>query len=506
MSTARMPDVESPRGPVRFLREIISVPSLVVAALAVLLGLPATILLTPDPHTTVAGQELAGGARIPSLSWTGPAQLVQIGNTELDVPPLKIAGPLRPRITLGPVQRNADAAAALDSANGDARSTAQSQIQDAFMRWYLWAAVILLAITIGLVALAACLRMLVAMRREGHALEREDGEHPPLTVYQLWQRSRTQVRAMATLAIITALAAWAGSGALAVTGVQGGLSHVRSLADLVGSRYVPPLPFGPPIPGYVGAVIGDSRAARVGGTIAAEASDEDRACGRSTDSLATEIAALASVPVANLACSGATTLAGLRGPQHAAGIELPPQVARLNQLTGLRFVVVVIGPNDLGWGDQLRYCYGVEDCRDRLTDGEFTYRLAAFDSAYGDLLHDLNDLPGAPQVIIMTSYDVFTADPACPDAQGPPGAVGISDEDADLLAERNQALNDVLVAGAEKYGFDVARPRLTPLCVKPSDSLGPDIQGLADPAPFHPTGVGVLRLASSVVRVMDPVR
>jgi hypothetical protein len=148
----------------------------------------------------------------------------------------------------------------------------------------------------------------------------------------------------------------------------------------------------------------------------------------------------------------------------------------------------------------------VQDCQDRLTEGEFDYRLAAFDRSYGDLLHDLNDLPGAPQVIIMTSYDVFAVEEACPDAQGPPGAAGLTEAETDLLADRNRQFNDVLIAGAEKYQFDIAQPVLTPLCAPASASLGPDIQGLADPAPFHPTGVGVLRLASSVLRVLDPPR
>ena len=61
----------------------------------------------------------------------------------------------------------------------------------------------------------------------------------------------------------------------------------------------------------------------------------------------------------------------------------------------------------------------------------------------------------------------------------------------------------MLVAGAQKYGFAIAHPVLTPLCAA-SDSLGPDIQGLADPSPFHPTGIGMLRIASSVVQVLNP--
>jgi hypothetical protein len=479
-----------------FLREIRSVPSLVVMFVCLLLGVPATILLTPDQHTTVAGQDISVGARLPSLSWSGPAQLRQIGNTEIDIMPLQIKGPLRPRITLGPVQRNAAAVAALDPANGDPRANATNAIRNAFIRWYAWAAVILLAITMALVATAGYLRMLITLRRQSRAT------HETLTMAQLWHRGRTQIRGMGIAAVATTLVAWAASGVLAYSGTVDGLKSVRSLADLAGTFYAAPAPVGPKVDGYVGAVIGDSRAARAGGTLVAAATDDDKACGRSADSLAAEIAGLALLPVKNLACSGATIANGLRGPQTAGGRVLSSQVGLLEQMQGLKFVVVVIGPNDLGWSDQLRYCYGVTDCHDRLTEGEYTYRLAAFDRNYGDLLHDLNDLPGAPKVIVMSSYDIFAPEASCPDAHGPVGAVGLSAQNIQLLINRNQQFNDVLAAGAEKYHFDVARPVLTPLCGQPSDNLGPDIQGLGDPAPFHPTGIGVLRLASSVVRLL----
>jgi lysophospholipase L1-like esterase len=492
-----------------FVRELTSGPSLVVVLLVILFGIPSAIALTPDQRTTIAGQEISVGGRTPSLSWSGPAQLVQIGNTELDVRPLRIVGPLRPRITLGPFQRNAAAEAAFNQTDGNPVQTAQNQLTAAFVRWYAWAAVILLMITIGLVALVGWLRMLVTMRRESHASGRGGSGRPPrepLTVQELWERSRTQVRAMAVVAIVAAMGSWATCGALAYHGVTNGLTKVRSLTDLVGAYYVPPAPVGPVVSGYLGAVIGDSRAARQGGELVPDATEEDIVCRRSIDSLAAEIGALAAVPVANLACSGASTLAGLRGPQIIGATEVPPQVGRLLQLSGLKFVVVTIGPNDLGWSDQLLYCYGVADCGDRLTEGEFNYRLAAFDRAYGDLLRDLNDLPGAPQVIIMTSYDVFSPDATCADTEGPPEAVGLSPADIELLADRNRQLNEVLIAGAEKYGFSVARPVLTPLCAPVSPALGPDIQGLNDSAPFHPTSVGMLRLASSVVQVLEANR
>jgi hypothetical protein len=178
---------------------------------------------------------------------------------------------------------------------------------------------------------------------------------------------------------------------------------------------------------------------------------------------------------------------------------LAPQVGLLKQVRGLDFVVVAIGPNDVGWSDFLQYCYGVEDCSDQLTQGEFDYRLAAFDRVYGDLLIDLNELPDDPQIVIMTSYGAFGPDADCPDTRAD-GHPGLNPAKIELLTARNDQLNDVLRAGAQKYGFTVVDPPLRLLCDPHGDGLGPDLQGMGDPAPFHPTGIGSLRMASAVVR------
>lgn len=168
---------------------------------------------------------------------------------------------------------------------------------------------------------------------------------------------------------------------------------------------------------------------------------------------------------------------------------LPAQVGVLKQVRDLRFVVVAIGPNDVGWTDFLRYCYGVPDCADQLTQGEFDYRMAAFDRVYGDLLIDLNDLPGRPQVIVMTSYGAFPPAADCPDTRAE-GFPGLDTSKIELLTARNEQLNAVLRTGAEKYGFAVADPPLGPLCDasdpdgRVPDGLGPDLQGLTDPFPF----------------------
>jgi hypothetical protein len=479
-----------------FLREVRSLPTVLLMAFCLLVGIPAAITLTPAQDLTVAGQNLSVGARTPSFSLSGPAQLVQIGNTQLDIAPLQVWGPLRPQLTLGPVQRNAAAAAAIDPATGSqVRAAAVSTVGKGFLRWYGWAALGLLAFTLAATAVTAYIRILASLRRQSRVL------HQQLTVAEIWHRGAGQIRRMTFIAVAVTMLGWVGAGTLAYTGAIKGLQSVRSLSDLVGTYHLSPSAVGPKVTGYTGAVIGDSRAARVGGDPVANATEDDIACGRSSDSLANQIGSLQGSRVLNLACSGASIPHGLRGPQVQAGRTMPSQVGLLKQVDGLKFVTVVIGPNDLYWADFLQYCYGVANCQDNLTQGEFDYRLASFDRDYGELLQDLNDLPGRPQIIIMTSYDVFNPDASCKDAR-PDGARGLNPTNITLLSSRNKALNDVLISGAQKYKFSIASPRLAPLCAPNSDHLGADIQGLDGTNPFHPTGIGSIRMASAVVQVV----
>ena len=106
---------------------------------------------------------------------------------------------------------------------------------------------------------------------------------------------------------------------------------------------------------------------------------------------------------------------------------------------------------------------------------------------------------------MVGSYDVFALDADCADTEGPPGRPGLAADSLALLADRNEQLNDVLTAGAQEYGFTVATPHLTTLCQPGDPEVGRDLQGLEDAYPFHPTGVGMVRLAATVLAAIDPV-
>lgn len=496
-------------------------PGAVLFLAAALLAIPAAIALTPPQETTVAGQYVEVGAATPSGGWLGdlgdvvdgwpwtwpgaiadgsrgPARIEQIGDTTVDLDRVQVRGPLRPQLELGPLVRTRAAEQLLDPKEGPAaRERAVRSVTTAFRTWYLWATGLLALLTVGLVTLVVGARIWAVLARASR-------HHAHLTVAEVWQHHSRRLRVAALATLVGTLVVWLGVGALARQDTSAGIAGVRSLRDLVGAAPVSLTPAGPAATGYAGVVIGDSRASRLGGPPVSDPGPGDDVCRRSSDSLAAQLTQLSPQDrVLNLACPSATIDRGLLHEQWVDGRTLPPQVARLLAMRDLRFVVVMIGPNDLAWSDFLRYCYGFAECDDRFTGAQFDYRLARFDRDYGDLLAALAAAPGKPQVVVVTSYDVFAPDADCADTQVE-GHPGLDADSIALLAERNRELNDVLTAGAEAYGFTVATPHLATLCQPGDPEVGRDLQGLDDPYPFHPTGVGMVRLAATVLAAIDP--
>lgn len=474
---------------------------MLLLALIVVVGVPLVVVLTPEHQVTVFGQDVAVSARVPPPDLHGPAQIAQLGNAEFDLPDVDVWGPVRPRLAIGPLRRPADNGSLLGPGTGGDAADAVHTLVDGFLTWYLWGAagIVVAALLAG--GLVGCLRLLVALWRTRH------GDRHPLH----WDDHAGPIARMTTVGVLVAVLVWGGAGVAAWQGTTAGLDRIGSLSDLVGATTTSPSPAGPPVSGVTGAVIGDSRAARVGGPPAGPGGPtgaDAAVCGRGADSLATELGMLRGEQVLDLSCAGASIPAGLRGPQPRSGRTIAPQVGRLKQAQNLQYVVVAVGPNDLAWQDFLLYCYGLPTCDDRLSGGEFELRLAEFARDVGALFTDLDTLPGRPRIVVALSYDPFpaTVDPACPDMRGPAGTPGLDQTKIDLLAERNRRLNDVLADGAARFGFTTAAPNLTPLCARGPDRMGPDLQGLADREPFHPTATGSLRMAASAAAALATAR
>ena len=267
---------------------------------AVLLAVPAAITLTPAQQTTVAGQQVGVGATTPRGGWLGgwrgPAQLKQIGQTVVDLGPVQVRGPLRPRLQLGPVVRTENLSTLLDPRDsGRARAQAVGAITTAFRNWYLVATALLILITIGLIAVGTTARMWFVMARASR-------RHAEMHVGEIWRRQGRRMQVAAAVGLAGTLVVWGGVGWMAAHDTRAGLAGVSSLRELVGAAPVELHATGPSVTGYTGAVIGDSRAARLGGPIAADADKDAVACKRSTDSLADQLSRLSSTgAVRNLA-------------------------------------------------------------------------------------------------------------------------------------------------------------------------------------------------------------
>lgn len=241
----------------------------------------------------------------------------------------------------------------------------------AFVRWFAWGGLGVVVAAVVVSALVGSLRVLLVLHRQGRRAE-------SVPVRELRHRLSGAAGRTTVVTVVVGLLAWGACGFSVHRGTVDGIAATTSRSDLVGSTRPPtPAPVGPVVRGYPTVVIGDSRAARVGGPPVPNATAQNSACGRSSDSLAEELSLLRGEPVLNLACSGVSVSSGLRGPQVADGVVLDPQVGRLRNVEGVQRVVVVIGPNDLAWTDFLQYCYGLQRCDDRLTGGEFSYRMAA---------------------------------------------------------------------------------------------------------------------------------
>ena len=265
-------------------------------------------------------------------------------------------------------------------------------------------------------------------------------------------------------------------------------SQVNSLTGLVGQAPLPTVQnaTGPPQTKVQAVVMGDSTAAGLGNPLVAHPSTVSRACRRSADAYAADLAAVNDWNVLNLACSGATIAAGLLGPQQAGGVTVPAQLSEARKATHAQLVIVSIGANDVGWSGLVGLCAAAKSCADSASTAYFQQHLATFTSQYYQLLEQLATLPSHPRVLINLYYNPFDAREQCLTAEG----LDATKENA--LTELLSALNKVLSNGAAAASQIPVQPDFTghALC-----DPGPYVQGIGDPAPFHPTAAGELAIA-----------
>jgi hypothetical protein len=424
---------------------------------AAVLGTAAALEITPMQTVTVAGQVIKVGAA-PRLGLSGPGEVDLFGQglpTAISIP-----GPIKLQLQLSQITLNSELTNFVQgrspSSNGQSLRT---QLVAGWERYFGWE--ILVA---GLAALILA-GAVAGWRRL-----------PPKSTVLVLVLGLFVTEAINLTAI-----------AVTADGARGALHGVSSLNQLVGSAdvTVQPQPAEPPLPGIQEVVLGDSTAAGAGLPLVANPSAADTACGRSTQSYALDLAAAHGWTALNLACDSATIAQGLLGPQPENGQQIPAQIDAARRVPRPAVVIVSVGADDLQWAGIVEVC-AVSACDSRASNAYFQQKLAEFSTDYLQLLIQIGHLPGHPQVIINRYYDPFGSDVSCITRRG------LTAAKVKTLQSWLAALNQVLAKGAAQFGYLSPQPSFAghELC-----SPLPYVQGLAAPAPFHPTALGQLDIA-----------
>lgn len=426
----------------------------VVAAGAIWMALRVSPLQT----VSAAGQTAQVGATLPNASLHGPGELDLFGQAMATKP--DFPGPIRPRLVLQHVTINSQVIQTL-RADGPSKValTLSHQLAAGWERYFLWETLIAIGFAvIPLVAVAAV-------------------------------RRRPRIWKMLAGGIVVVIAVNVGGIALTASGTPRVLRSVKTLDDLVGVNPVTgTAPAASPAqPGVQAVVIGDSTASGWGLPWGTNPSALDKACGRSPQSYAADLAAANQWKVLNVACGSATIENGLLGPEVLYdGQVAPPQLPQAAAATHAKLVIVSVGADDLNWSVMTKLCAAQAVCDDKVSSAYFTQLLNKFTRNYYQLLSDLDTLPAHPAVLVNQYYVPFGANVGCLQQYGmTPAKVKV------LLARLGQ-LNTVLRQGANLFGFGVATPRFTghELC-----TADPWVQGPTDPAPLHPNAAGDLAIA-----------
>ena len=367
---------------------------LVYAAAGVLVAgasIAAALLVTPMQQVQVAGQTVRVGAAAPSLSISGPGELDLF---EQRLPTRIIfTGPVRPRLVLSHITLGQQLGSLFTGQHPRSPQAVIGQaLAGAWKRYFLWETVI-----------AGGCALLLAGALAG------------------WARLRP-VRTLVVLAAALLVTEAANMGAIMITAytAPARLRQVSSLEALAGRAPLPPVSRarGKADPQVQAVVMGDSTAAGLGNPAKAHPSRVDKACQRSADTYAADLARVNGWQVLNLACSGATIPAGILGAQQRGQVTVPAQLAEAKKATRASVVIVSIGADDLRWSALLRLCTVTRACDNKAAVAYFQQRLAAFTVGYYQLLKQLAALPSHPTVLINLYYNPFDSHQHCLDSVG----------------------------------------------------------------------------------------
>jgi len=243
------------------------------------------------------------------------------------------------------------------------------------------------------------------------------------------------------------------------------------------------------------AALGDSVAAGAG--LPLMDNDPDTlACARSSQAYPHAVAQASQIPLAHIACSGASISNGVLGSQTVGSLTLDNQIDQAFANGTPKVITLTIGANDIHWSSFLQKCY-TSTCGSWSDSAAVGVSLGELYFNMNRVLHKISSMSdGQPPKVIVTGYflPLSNQTPTCANTQG------LTPDEINWIRREGSYLNDVLKASTYFYHFatfaavDFGGHELC--------SADPWVQGLGAPAPFHPTAAGQQAIAQAVLQKM----
>ena len=246
------------------------------------------------------------------------------------------------------------------------------------------------------------------------------------------------------------------------------------------------------VPASAGSYValGDSVAAGLGLKTYSDAS----ACDRTNEAYPHSVASKLNYSLTSIACSGASTSAGLIGPQVVNERSISSQQSQLFALPKPKLITATIGVNDTGWTTLLTKCY-TGTCGTPADTELVTTRLASMSVNLKSFLDAVAGHYGStpPRVVLTGYHQIFPA-------TVPSGCTTLSSLDpAEITWARAQQtrLNAAIQTVISRYSFAKFAPvdfTGHELCT--TDSW---VQDAEASAPFHPNEAGQPAFANAII-------
>ena len=240
--------------------------------------------------------------------------------------------------------------------------------------------------------------------------------------------------------------------------------------------------------------LGDSVAAGIG---LADYNDSS-ACNRTKQAYPNLVAKELNYQLMSVACSGATTAAGLIGAQDVNKLAVTDQITTALTTKKPKLITITIGANDARWTSFIQKCYAAT-CGSDSDTAAVEAGIATSSSNLKNALERIKSTYPSSQPLVMLTgyYKLFAVQPALASCTE---TTNLEAVELDWIRQLQTSIDSSLQTVAGEYSF----VSFVPLSFDGHElcSDTPWVQGLSAKAPFHPTEAGQQAIADQIVAVV----